>query len=219
MLLRQLTTSYDGPMSRSIHVLRHGEVENPEKILYGRQLGWRLSERGHEMAQAVADWSKNLELGAIHASPLERAQETAAPIATQHNLKIKTDENLIEAANVFEGKKFELGSGILRHPASWWHLRNPAEPSWGEPYTEQIERMLSAVFNARDAADGKDALVVSHQLPIWILRSAIEGRRLMHDPRKRICSLASVTSLHLDDEGAISGVTYNEPAKHLLPLK
>jgi broad specificity phosphatase PhoE len=169
------------------------------------------------MAQVVAEWSSKLDLGAIHASPLQRAQETAAPIAAKHKLQIKTDENLIEAANIFEGKKFELGSGVLRHPTSWWHLRNPAKPSWGEPYTEQIERMLAAVFAARDAANGKDALVVSHQLPIWILRSAVEGRRLLHDPRKRICTLASVTTLHLDDEGMINGVSYSEPAKHLLP--
>ena len=79
--------------------------------------------------------------------------------------------------------------------------------------------MLAAVFAARDAANGKDALVVSHQLPIWILRSAIENRNLLHDPRKRICTLASVTSVHLDDEGMISGVSYQEPAKHLLPTK
>ena len=206
-------------MTRAVHVLRHGEVENPEKILYGRQPGWRLSTRGQEMAQAVAEWSQDLNLGAIHASPLQRAQETASPIAAKHKLEINADERLIEAGNIFEGKKFELGSGVLRHPASWWHLRNPAKPSWGEPYSEQIERMLAAIFSARDAANGKDALVVSHQLPIWILRSAVEGRRLMHDPRKRICTLASVTSLHLDDEGMISRVTYSEPAKHLLPTK
>ena len=210
---------YDSRMAATIQVLRHGEVENPEKILYGRQPGWRLSTRGQEMAKVVANWSKDLDLGAIHASPLQRAQETAAPVAAAHNLQITTDANLIEAANIFEGKKFELGSGVLRHPASWWHLRNPWKPSWGEPYNEQIERMLAAVFAARDAANGKDALVVSHQLPIWILRSAIEGRPMLHDPRKRICTLASVTSLHLDDEGAISGVSYQEPAKHLLPNK
>ncbi len=206
-------------MGSTVHVLRHGEVENPEKILYGRQPGWRLSTRGQAMAQAVADWSKPLSLGAIHASPLQRAQETAAPISAQHGLPITTDENLIEAANIFEGKKFELGSGVLRHPKMWRYLYNPAKPSWGEPYEEQIERMLKALFVARDAAQGKDALVVSHQLPIWILRSAVEGRRLLHDPRKRECSLASVTSFHLDNDGAIEGVSYQEPAKHLLPTK
>jgi broad specificity phosphatase PhoE len=199
--------------------MRHGEVENPEKILYGRQPGWHLSTRGQEMAQTVAEWSKQFNLGALHVSPLERAQETAAPVGAAHNLDITTDPQLIEAANIFEGKKFELGSGVLRHPRMWRHLYNPAKPSWGEPYEEQIARMLKAVFAARDAANGKDAWIVSHQLPIWILRSAIEGRRLLHDPRKRECTLASVTSIHLDDNGDIVGTSYNEPARHLLPEK
>ena len=194
-------------MSTTVHVARHGEVENPEKILYGRQPGWRLSTRGQQMAETLGEWSKSINLGALHVSPLQRAQETAAPIARAHGIEITTDERLIEAANVFEGKSFELGSGVLKHPSSWRHLYNPWKPSWGEPYEEQINRMLAAIFAARKAANGKDAIVVSHQLPIWILRSAIEGRSLLHDPRKRICTLASVTSVHFDDEGVISGLS------------
>jgi broad specificity phosphatase PhoE len=206
-------------MSTTVHVARHGEVENPEKILYGRQPGWRLSNRGQQMAETLGEWSKSINLGALHVSPLQRAQETAAPIARAHGIEITTDNRLIEAANVFEGKSFELGSGVLKHPSSWRHLYNPWKPSWGEPYEEQINRMLAAVFAARKAANGKDAIVVSHQLPIWTLRSAIEGRSLLHDPRKRICTLASVTSVHFDDEGVISGLSYSEPAGHLLPEK
>jgi len=206
-------------MSSTVHVVRHGEVHNPDKILYGRQPGWRLSERGQEMAQTIGEWSKTLDLGALHVSPLQRAQETAAPIAAAHNIAITTDERLIEAANVFEGKPFAVGDGVLRHPAAWKHLWNPWKPSWGEPYEEQISRMLAAIFVANKAANGKDAICVSHQLPIWILRSAIENRRLLHDPRKRECSLASVTSVHFDDEEMISGLTYSEPAGHLLPEK
>ena len=206
-------------MSTTVHVARHGEVENPEKILYGRQPGWRLSNRGQQMAETLGEWSKSINLGALHVSPLQRAQETAAPSARAHGIVITTDERLIEAANVFEGKSFELGSGVLKHPSSWRHLYNPWKPSWGEPYEEQINRMLAAIFAARKAANGKDAIVVSHQLPIWILRSAIEGRSLLHDPRKRICTLASVTSVHFDDEGVISGLSYSEPAGHLLPEK
>jgi broad specificity phosphatase PhoE len=206
-------------MSSTVHVLRHGEVENPNKILYGRQPGWYLSSRGQEMAATLGQWSKSIDIGALHVSPLQRAQETAAPIAAAHNMAITTDERLIEAANIFEGKSFELGSGVLKHPSSWRHLYNPWKPSWGEPYVEQINRMLAAVFAAKDAANGKDAICVSHQLPIWILRSAIENRRLLHDPRKRECTLASVTSVHFDDEGVISGISYSEPARHLLPKK
>jgi broad specificity phosphatase PhoE len=206
-------------MSSTVHVIRHGEVENPNKILYGRQPGWRLSKRGQEMAQTIGEWSKSIDLGALHVSPLQRAQETAAPISRAHNIEIKTDDRLIEAANIFEGKSFELGSGVLKHPSAWRHLYNPWKPSWGEPYEEQISRMLAAIFDANKAARGKDAIVVSHQLPIWILRSAIEGRSMLHDPRKRECTLASVTSVHFDDEGMISGTSYTEPAKHLLPPK
>lgn len=206
-------------MGSTVHVLRHGEVFNPEKILYGLQAGWHLSDRGHEMAGVVAEWSKQFDVGALHVSPLQRAQETAAPLATVHNLEITTDPRLIEATNIFEGKKFELGSGVLRHPSSWKHLTRPWIPSWGEPYEKQISRMLAAIFDAHKAAGNRDAFCVSHQLPIWILRSAVEGRRLMHDPRKRECTLASVTSFHFDDDNMISGVTYSEPAKALLPKK
>jgi broad specificity phosphatase PhoE len=206
-------------MAQVIHFVRHGEVDNPEKILYGLQPGWKLSERGNQMAQVIAQWSKNLNLGAIHASPLQRAQETVVPIIKAHNLKLTTDKNLIEASNIFEGKKFELGSGVLKHPKAWRYLYNPWRPSWGEPYDQIINRMFKALFAARDSAGGKDAICVSHQLPIWILRSAIEGRRLLHDPRKRECTLASVTSFELDNEGMVSGVSYSEPAKHLLARK
>ena len=206
-------------MAQTIHFVRHGEVHNPEKILYGLQPGWRLSDRGKEMAAVIGEWSAKLDLGAIHSSPLQRAQETVAPIIAKHKLSLTTDKNLIEASNIFEGKKFELGSGVLRHPSSWRYLYNPWKPSWGEPYDQLISRMLKGLFAARDAAGGKDAICVSHQLPIWILRSAVEGRRLLHDPRKRECTLASVTSFELDNEGMISSVSYSEPAKHLLPKK
>lgn len=206
-------------MTSTVHVIRHGEVENPLKILYGRQPGWSLSERGQAMAGTLGEWSEAIKLGALHVSPLQRAQETAAPIAAAHNISITTDERLIEAANIFEGKPFGIGDGVLKHPSAWRHLYNPWKPSWGEPYHEQIARMLAAIFDAKKAAAGKDAICVSHQLPIWILRSAVENRRLLHDPRKRECSLASVTSVHFDDEGLISGLSYSEPAKHLLPPK
>ena len=209
----------EAAIASTVHVVRHGEVHNPESILYGRQPGWRLSERGEAMAEAVAKWTSELSLGAIHSSPLERAQQTASPIAKSHGLEITTDDRLIEAANIFEGKAFGVGDGVLRRPGAWRHLWNPWRPSWGEPYKEQVARMSAAVEAARKAAAGKDALVVSHQLPIWILRSSVEGRPFLHDPRKRECSLASVTSLHFDASGKIVGLSYSEPASHLLPKK
>lgn len=199
-----------------VHLVRHGEVENPKGILYGRLPGYSLSQRGRMMAEALADWAATRDISALHVSPLQRAQETAAPIAQRLNMSIVTDDRLIEAANVFEGKKFGVGDGALRNPVAWRHLWNPWRPSWGEPYREQVERMKAAIESAAKNARGGEAICVSHQLPIWIARSAYEGRNFLHDPRRRICTLASVTSLVFHDDRFVE-LQYSEPAGHLLP--
>lgn len=202
-------------MRTVVHLLRHGEVHNPGRILYGRLPGYRLSERGRKMALAVADWFDGRDVTYLVSSPLERAQETAAPIAERLGLPVATDPRLIEAGNRFEGKRFGVGDGALRHPREWWALRNPFRPSWGEPYAQIAARMLAAVRDARAAAEGHEAVCVSHQLPIWTLRRQVEGRRLWHDPRRRQCALASVTSLHFEGERIVA-VEYAEPAGHLV---
>ena len=199
-----------------VHLLRHGEVHNPEGVLYGRLPDYRLSDRGRRMAERIAEHLASADLAHVVSSPLERAQETAEPIAARHNLEIVTDDRLIEAENVFQGLTFGVGDGALTRPRHWRHLRNPFRPSWGEPYIEQAERMLAAMSEARDHAVGREALLVSHQLPIWVTRSHVEGRKLWHDPRKRACSLASLTSFTYDDDDLVA-VTYSEPAKDLLP--
>ncbi|TLW93660.1 histidine phosphatase family protein [Saccharomonospora piscinae] len=194
-----------------VHLLRHGEVHNPEGVLYGRMPGYRLSERGRQQALLVAQELSSHALTHVVSSPLERAQETAAPIAAAHRLDVATDERLIEADNQFEGLKVSVGDGALRQPRHWSKLHNPALPSWGEPYLEIAHRMLGAVHAARAAAEGHEALCVSHQLPVWTLRRYLEGRRLWHDPRRRQCSLASLTSLVFADEQLVD-VVYTEPA-------
>jgi broad specificity phosphatase PhoE len=68
----------------------------------------------------------------------------------------------------------------------------------------------------RDAARGHEALAVSHQLPIWTARSIATGRRLWHDPRKRQCALASLTSFTYRDDDLVS-VYYEYQASDLLP--
>ncbi len=199
-----------------VHLMRHGEVENPEGVLYGRLPGYHLSVRGRQMADVVADHLAGSDLTLVIASPLERAQETAAPIAAGHDLPISTDAGLIEAGNFFEGKKFGVGDGSLRHPSVWPKLVNPFRPSWGEPYAQIAARMLAVVDRARVEAAGHEAVLVSHQSPVWIARLALEHRRLWHDPRKRQCSLASLTSLTYDDERLVA-IAFSEPAFALLP--
>jgi broad specificity phosphatase PhoE len=199
-----------------VHLMRHGEVHNPEGVLYGRLPEYFLSDLGHEMAKAAADFLSKNEIIHLVASPLERAQQTAEPLSKLLEVEITTDERVIEAENLFEGRTFGVGDGALRRPANWWKLRNPFRPSWGEPYAEIAERMRAAIADAREAARGHEAVIVSHQLPVWIARRSFEQKTFVHDPRKRQCSLASLTSLTFDDDH-FDGFTYSEPAGHLLP--
>jgi broad specificity phosphatase PhoE len=201
-----------------VHLLRHGEVHNPQGILYGRRPGYRLSDLGRTMAQRVAESVCDRDIVHVGSSPLERAQETATPTAEALGLPIHTDPRLIESSNVFEGKSFGAGDNALRDPRTWLHLWNPFKPSWGEPYRAIVDRMCAAVLDARASAYGHEALLVSHQLPIWVTRLSAERRSFVHDPRKRQCTLCSLTSFHFDERGLVR-VSYSEPAGDLIPVR
>jgi broad specificity phosphatase PhoE len=192
-----------------VHLLRHGEVANPDRILYGRLPGFHLSENGQLMAKHAAQAVAGRDIVTLISSPLVRAVETATPVSEQFGLDIQIDDRLIEATNVFEGRTFHVRS--LRKPGNWRYLINPFRPSWGEPYTEIAARVLAAVASARDAARGHEAVCVSHQLPIWTARRKVEHRRLWHDPRRRQCALGSLTSFTFDGD-VIVNVNYTEPS-------
>jgi broad specificity phosphatase PhoE len=194
-----------------VHLVRHGEVENPRQVLYGRLPGYHLSADGRMMAKAAAGFLAGRDVTVLLTSPLERAQETAEPIAEQFTLTPVIDERLIEPWNHFEGMTFGVGDGSLRQPRHWPHLVNPLRPSWGEPYRSVADRMLAACLDAARAASGHEAVCVSHQLPIWTARRAAEGRRLWHHPARRQCALGSVTSLTYTG-GRVSAVSYAEPS-------
>ena len=151
-------------------------------------------------------------------SPLERAQETAAPLAAARGLTPVLDPRVIESANKFEGINFGGGAKtFLKRPALLRHMYNPLKPSWGEPYDEIAGRMMAAVEDARDAARGHEAVIVSHQLPIWTTRLFLEKRSYLHHPKNRQCTLCSVTSLHFEDD-QLRQVVYSEPAGDLIPV-
>ncbi|GFZ96247.1 histidine phosphatase family protein [Nesterenkonia alkaliphila] len=206
----------------TVHLVRHGEVHNPQKVLYGRIPGYGLSELGKQMAQGIADYfgdraERGRPVHLLAASPLQRAQETIAPLAQRLGLPVLTENRVLEAENAFEGL-----SNVKRHlrtPKYWPLLVNPFRPSWGEPYKQQVERVLQAVKDLSDRAlaehgDGAEVVVVSHQLPIWVTRLWAEQRPLWHDPRQRECTLTSVTSLHIGPAG-VESVSYSEPNKEL----
>ncbi|MER6944017.1 histidine phosphatase family protein [Nonomuraea sp. NPDC000554] len=198
-----------------VHLLRHGEVHNPHGVLYGRLPGYHLSKTGHLMAETVAKAVADRDIVAIYSSPLERALETAAPLASTLGLDVRDDERLIEAGNLLQGRSVGQGLAILRDPRNYRYFYNPMRPSWGEPYPAIVARMRTVVDDARARARGHEAVLVSHQLPIWTIRMAAEGRRrLWHDPRRRQCGLASLTSFTFDGDRLVS-IGYSEPAGSL----
>lgn len=210
-------TQLSGDGRTTVHLLRHGEVYNPDGILYGRADGYHLSARGRRMADRVADRIGDRDISLIVSSPLERAQETAAPLARARGLEIETDDRVIESSSIFEGQRFGVRRSILRAPGVWRHIWNPLEPSWGEPYKEIAARMRAAVADVRRRVEGHEGVIVSHQLPIWTARLAAEGRSYLHDPRKRHCSLCSLTSFTFEGDRLVQ-VAYSEPAGDLIPV-
>ena len=195
-----------------VHLLRHGEVYNPERVLYGRLPGYHLSDLGREMAEVIGEHLADNDISLVVHSPLERTAETAAPTLARHGLTAVVDPRVIEAGNKFEGRRFR--KRLLLDPRRWWWVRDPTKPTWGESYRAISKRMMSAIEDARDHARGREALIVSHQLPIWTIRSALQGRRLWHDPRQRECNLASLTTVTFVGDEVVD-VTYTEPAAHL----
>jgi broad specificity phosphatase PhoE len=198
----------------TVHLVRHGEVYNPTKVLYGRLPGFRLSDTGLAQAEVTARFLDGRDIVKVISSPLERAQQTAAPLAKEYGLEVEIDPRIIESSNYFEGGVVEPGPGILRHPQHWHALRNPFKPSWGEPYKTVAARVMAAVHDAREAARGHEVVLVSHQLPVFVTRRAAEGRPMWHRPDRRQCALASVTSLVYDqtpDGDQLTYVRYCEP--------
>ncbi len=197
-------------MSVTIHLVRHGEVENPKGVIYGRLPGYNLSERGQRQAEAAADRLAAADLGALWASPLERAQETAQAIAARHpGLEIVTDQRIIESATTVEGVGRDV-MALLRSPKHWWHFRNPWGPSWGESFSDIKARMLDAIEDARSQAGGRELAIVSHQTPVLVARLALARRRVPPWLAFTPCGTGSVTTLMLE-EGKVLSAAYFAP--------
>jgi broad specificity phosphatase PhoE len=195
----------DAPLNATIHLVRHGEVENPKGVIYGRLPGYNLSERGQKQAEEAGRYLSERAVGAIWASPLERAQETAAAIGAFHpSLEIVTDHRLIESETTLEGVGKTLWA-FIRSPRHWWHLRDPWTPSWGESFEQIRTRMVDAIADAVAAARGRELVVVSHQTPVLVARLALTRRRTPPWLARLPCQTGSVTTIVLEDGRAIGG--------------
>ncbi|THG30833.1 histidine phosphatase family protein [Naasia lichenicola] len=198
-----------------VHLVRHGEVDNPRGVLYGRLPGFGLSTAGREMAAAAADHllRSGHRVTRLLSSPLERAVESAEPVAAAFDLEIETRDPLIEAFSRLEGGRYQMNAGILFKPGAWRYLVNPFTPSWGEPFVEVAARMRAEMDFAWRSVDDGDVVIVSHQLPIWMAHRSVAGQSLAHDPRKRRCALSSITSF--ENRNGWTEVDYADPASSL----
>lgn len=198
-----------------LHLVRHGEVFNPDHILYGRLDGYHLSELGERMAASAAESMEGRPITALYASPLLRAQQSAQPWSELFKLPIVTEERIIEPTNKFEGQRSNFGAGLLLKPKYWPWIINPLRPSWGEPFADIAKRVVAAMDDAWQNSEGGEVVMVSHQSPIWMATRAINGLRLPHHPGKRRCNLSSITSFERRD-GVWAEVNYQDPAQELL---
>ncbi|MGH2751588.1 MAG: histidine phosphatase family protein [Actinomycetota bacterium] len=193
-------------LTGTVHLVRHGEVENPKGVIYGRLPGYNLSERGERQARAAAAHLKDAHVRALWSSPLERAQETAQAIAEHHPVTVTTDDRLIESDSTLEGVSLTLW-GIFRNPLRWWHLRNPLAPSWGESFTDIRQRMVVTIGEALASAEDGELVVVSHQTPVMVARLALARRRRPPWLDRLPCETGSVTTLVLE-EGKVLSANY-----------
>ncbi|MDR2748559.1 MAG: histidine phosphatase family protein [Bifidobacteriaceae bacterium] len=205
----------------TFHFVRHANVYNPNNVIYEHVPGFHLSEKGYRQAEKVAeflgnrknwfekfnsftfDLSKNL-----YSSPLLRAQETSAPILAKLNLDMVQDARIVEARSVIPGKPIPKNIFKKIHFA-----RNPFRPSWGEKYTDILDRMLSFMDETSQKETGKQIVCISHQTPIWVLHRYFRGKPLWHNPGKRFTPNCSITSFvyNFETKKLEAPVRYFEP--------
>ena len=211
----------------TIHFVRHGEVHNPDHILYERLPGFHLSDRGRRMAEATARYlaasPQTNTAAAVYSSPLDRTRETAQAILTalnetraarnEESLELVTDQRIIEAGNNFRGTRIGHGEGALWRNGNWKLVTNLWKPSWGESYRQIAARVSAfAQEKVREHA-GQQIIVVSHESPIWSYRHLLETGHPEHNMLLRHTALASVTSITYDSQtGNVMSITYVDPA-------
>lgn len=210
----------------TVHLIRHGEVYNPDHVLYERLPGFHLSERGmrmaHETGRYLAQKSETKNPDAIFSSPLDRTIDTVTAIVEElgkmpetNNIYdvVTTDERIIEARNEFRGKRIGHGEGALWKNGNWKLVRNLWRPSWGESYKEIAARVQDFVFEKVDEYPDGNVLAVMHESPIWSFRCLMEKGRSEHNMLLRKTALASVTSFTFEvGTHKLASIEYADPA-------
>ena len=182
-----------------VHLVRHGHVENPRRIVYGRLPGWRLSAEGRRQAAAAAERLRGRPIAHVHTSPLERAKETAAVIAAACAAAVTPDPSLIEAelGARWEGLPWTEVKTARRE--EWEaYLHRPHEIAFVEETFERLgERMAAAIRAIAARHAGGEVAVVSHGDPIKTAICRFTGIPIarMHEVR---VPTGAVATLDLD---------------------
>lgn len=189
------------PVSTLILLVRHGQTPTTGKILPGQAAGLHLSDKGNEEAKVVAKrLSEFKKVAAIYASPLERARETAAPIADALHQKVRIHKGLIECDfGDWTGAKL---SGLMKKPEWKTVQRAPSTFRFprGESFMEMQTRMVTALDDIRSQHRGKVVVCVSHADPIKAAIAHAIGTHL--DLFQRIViGTCSVSAISFSDSG------------------
>jgi probable phosphomutase (TIGR03848 family) len=147
--------------------VRHGQTPTTGKVLPGRAPGLHLADTGREQARAVAERIATLKnVDAVYSSPLERARETAAPIAAARRLRVRIDRGLLECdfgqwtgCDLKRLVKLPEWRTVQRYPSGF---RFPG----GESFAEMSARMCDTTIRLREAHPGGIVVAVSHADPI-----------------------------------------------------
>ncbi|MCH4160323.1 MAG: histidine phosphatase family protein [Bifidobacterium sp.] len=210
-----------------VSLVRHGEVFNPEHVLYERLPDFHLSTRGQRMARATAQYiAQQPTLNnavALFSSPLDRTRETSDAILEALNeerekhgedpLTVTLDDRIIEAGNEFRGKRIGHGDGAVWRRNNIKLLHNLWKPSWGETYQQIAQRVGDFVYEKVDEYPGEHIIAISHESPIWTFRHLLEKGRAEHNMMMRHTGLASITTITFDNATKLPvSIEYADPA-------
>lgn len=167
-------------MARHVHLVRHGEAHNPTEVVYDSLPGFPLSETGAAQARRVSRYLGSQPIVAVWSSPLQRALETATPIAGRSGLPVIVHEELIEWSLLSRWAGTKWADLPSVHPGELEaYLEKPERLDFAEETLEMLAaRMATAIKRIESGSDAGDVVVVGHQDPIQAARLTLTGRSL-----------------------------------------
>jgi broad specificity phosphatase PhoE len=184
-------------MARHIHLVRHGEAHNPDEVVYDSLPGYPLSDIGTAQARSASRFLGSQPIVAVWSSPLQRALETAAPIAKRCGLAVLVDEALIEWSLLSRWAGTPWADLPTVRPGELEaYLAHPSELDFSEESLEALAmRMVGAIRRIDTRNDAGDVVIVGHQDPIQAARLALTGRDLstLHTDKPTHASVITLT--------------------------